>query len=172
MTYTQKKMPAWLISGCLALSIWLPSAASASEVAEKSEHELIDWGKAKKQMAMLSQMGYHPFLMPLIMENRDVIGLSNEQVRVFRDWRNKYRVPLIHTMNRIIQERAAFHRISLNPETREEVLRAKQQEIFKLHEKVLEYQLSCRRNILDTFTDDQWEEFQFILSEQGYDLDT
>ena len=74
-------------------------------------------------------------------------------------------------MNRIIQERVAFNRISLNPRTSEEVLRAKQQEIFKLHKKVLEYQLSCRRNILDTFTDEQWEEFEFVLTENGYDLD-
>jgi hypothetical protein len=105
------------------------------------------------------------------MENRDVIGLSNEQVKVFRQWRNKNRVPLIHAMNRIIQERTAFQRISLNPETREEVLRAKQQEIFKLHQKVLEYQLSCRRNILDTFTEAQWDEFRFVLTENGYELD-
>jgi hypothetical protein len=172
MTNTRKRVSAWRLSGLLALSIFLPAIAGPAEAAEKNEQDLIDWGKAKKQMEMLSQMGYHPFLMPLIMENRDAIGLSNEQVKVFRDWRNKYRVPLIHTMNRIIQERVAFQRIALNPRTREEVLRAKQQEIFRLHKKVLEYQLSCRRSILDTFTDEQWEEFQFILSEHGYDLDS
>ena len=79
---------------------------------------------------MLSQMGFHPFLMPLIMENRDAIGLTKDQVKVFRDWRNKNRVPLIHAMNQIIKERAAFQRIALNPQTREEVLYAKQEEIF------------------------------------------
>ena len=109
--------------------------------------------------------------MPLIMENRDAIGLSNEQIKVFRQWRSKNRVPLLHAMNRIIQERAVFQRISLNPKTSEEVLRAKQEEIFKLHKKVLEYQLSCRRNILDTFTDEQWDEFRFVLTENGYELD-
>lgn len=143
----------------------------AQENVSESDLDLIDWELAKKQMSMLSQMGYHPFLMPLIMENRDVIGLSNEQIKIFRKWRNKNRVPLIHAMNRIIRERTAFQRISLNPDTSEDVLRAKQQEIFKLHKKVLEYQLSCRRNILDTFTDKQWEEFLFVLTENGYELD-
>jgi hypothetical protein len=172
MVMTSTRSSRWLVVVFLAqFSLWLTPVMS-SEALEGNELELIDWGKAKKQMKMLSQMGYHPFLMPLIMENRDAIGLSNEQVKVFRDWRNKYRVPLIHTMNRIIQERVAFQRISLNPETSEEVLRAKQQEIFRLHKKVLEYQLSCRRNILDTFTDEQWEEFQFVLTENGYDLDS
>jgi hypothetical protein len=172
MEMTRNKSLRWLILLVLAQSILLFTPAISADAPEENELEIIDWGKAKKQMKMLSQMGYHPFLMPLIMENRDTIGLSNEQVKVFRDWRNKYRVPLIHTMNRIIQERVAFNRISLNPRTSEEVLRAKQEEIFKLHKKVLEYQLSCRRNILDTFTDEQWEEFQFVLTENGYDLDS
>lgn len=141
------------------------------ESAANGATDPIDWAQAKKQMAMLSQMGYHPFLMPLIMENRDVIGLSNEQVRVFRRWRSKYRVPLLHSMNQILQERLAFQRISLNPRTSEEVLLAKQEEIFKLHKKVLKYQLSCRRTILDTFTDAQWEEFRYVLIENGYTLD-
>lgn len=51
------------------------------------------------------------------------------------------------------------------------MLLAKQNEIFKLHKKVLEYQLSCRRTILDTFTDDQWDNFRFVLIENGYVLD-
>jgi hypothetical protein len=157
---------AWIIT--FALSLMLSFAQAG---ATENDLDLIDWDKAKKQMSMLSQMGYHPFLMPLIMDNRDAIGLSNEQIAGFREWRSKNRVPLIHAMNRIIQERVAFQRIALNPNTSEDVLRAKQEEIFKLHKKVLKYQLSCRRNILDTFTDEQWEEFQFVLTENGYTLD-
>jgi hypothetical protein len=156
---------------------WCAPGAAQSEqqptegAAASSDLDVIDWGLAKKRMKMLSQMGYHPFLMPLIMENRDAIGLSNEQVRVFREWRSKYRVPLMHAMNQILQERVAFQRIALNPRTSEEVLLAKQEEIFKLHKKVLKYQLSCRRTILDTFTDAQWDEFSFVLTENGYALD-
>lgn len=125
----------------------------------------------EKKMATLSQLGYHPFLMPLIMENRDAIGLSNEQVAVFREWRSKYRVPLLHAMNRILEERIWFQRIALNPKTAEEVLLTKQAEIFRLQKQVLNYQLSCRRTILDTFTDEQWDNFSFILTENGYVLD-
>ena len=139
--------------------------------AANSESDPIDWALEKERTKMLSQMGYHPFLMPLIMENRDAIGLSDEQVKVFRAWRSKNRVPLLHAMNQIIQERLAFQRIALNPKTSEEVLLAKQEEIFKLHKKVLKYQLSCRRSILDTFTDEQWDEFRFVLTENGYALD-
>ncbi len=165
---TKKRKSAGALVLVLALA-WVQCAAD--EAAAPSDLDLIDWGLAKQQMSMLSQMGYHPFLMPLIMENRDAIGLTNEQVKVFREWRNKNRVPLIHAMNRIIQERVAFQRIALNPKTSEEVLFAKQEEIFKLHRKVLKYQLSCRRNILDTFDDEQWDNFRFVLIESGYSLD-
>ena len=119
------------------------AGGAAAKNGPEDDFDVIDWGLAKKRMKMLSPMGYHPFLMPLIMENRDAIGLSNEQIKVFRQWRSKNRVPLLHAMNRIIQE----------------------------HKKVLEYQLSCRRNILDTFTDEQWDEFRFVLTENGYELD-
>ena len=144
---------------------------AAAEKTGQDDLDAIDWKLARERMKLLSQMGYHPFLMPLIMENRDMLGLTKEQIKAFKDWRNKYRVPLIHTMNQIINARVAFHRIALDPSTTEEVLLAKQAEIFKLHEKVLKYQLSCRRNILDTFNEEQWDNFRFLLIENGYEIE-
>ena len=163
MKLLQKVVLAALLAGC--------GLTFAGDDEPQDDLDVIDWALAKERMSLLSQLGYHPFLMPLIMENRDMLGLTKEQVRTFKDWRNKYRVPLIHTMNQIISERVAFQRISLNPETTEEVLLAKQAEIFKLHKKVLKYQLSCRRNILDTFSEEQWDNFRFLLVENGYVLD-
>lgn len=156
----------------LLLVVTLVAAqAGAMDDAAHSASDPIDWSLANRQMTSLSPMGFHPFIMPLVMENRDAIGLTERQVRIFRDWSNNNRVPLIHAMNRIIQERVAFQRIALNPRTSEEVLYAKQEEIFRLYRKVLEYQLSCRRHILDTFTDEQWDNFRFVLMENGYALD-
>ena len=152
------------------LLIWFGQAVAEDETPQ-NDLDIIDWELAKERMALLSQLGYHPFLLPLIMENRDMLGLTKDQVSAFKDWRSKYRVPLIHTMNQIIHTRVAFQRIALDPETTEEVLLAKQEEIFKLHRKVLKYQLSCRRNILDNFTEEQWDNFRFLLAENGYVLD-
>lgn len=151
--------------------ITLPAfATDKSKPSEPQSVDVIDWELAMERMKGLSQMGYHPFLMPLIMENRDFIELTRDQVSTFMKWRNKNRVSLLHTMNKIIYERNKFHQLSLDPMTSEEVLKTKQEEIFKLHKKVLAYQLSCRRNILDTFTDEQWDNFRFVLSENGYEL--
>ncbi len=135
------------------------------------ELDVIDWELAFKRMDRLSPMGYHPFLMPLLMDNRDFIELDKDQLAVFKRWRDKNRVPLLHMMNRIVTERNNFHRLSLNPLTREEVLKSKQEEIFKLQQKVLQIQLSCRRDILDTLSQEQWENFNFVLNEYGYETD-
>lgn len=149
-------------------------AQDDSETIDQKEleaFEVIDWKLAFERMKKLSPMGYHPFLMPLIMRNRDFIELDKDQIRAFKKWRDKYRVPLLHTMNKIISERNKFHKLSLSPLTSEDVLRTKQEEIFKLQKKVLEYQFSCRRNILDTFTEEQWDNFRFVLNENGYEVE-
>lgn len=174
MEYMSSRL-ARVVCVCGALCLFQGAAADDAPARQRAtadiDRQLIDADTAERHMAMLSQLGYHPFLMPLIMENRDAIGLTKEQVEVFREWRNKYRVPLLHAMNKILQERIRFQRIALNPGTAEEVLLAKQEEIFRLHKKVLKYQLSCRRTILDTFTDEQWDNFLFVLTESGYALD-
>lgn len=146
-----------------------PSAEQDKQLLE--DVDVIDWELAQKRLKSISKVGYHPFLMPLIMENRDFIELTNEQMQVFMDWRKKNRVAILHLMNKIIYELNLFHKLSLEPNTREEVLIAKQEQIFKMHKKVLEYQLSCRRHILDTFTEQQWDNFRFVLSENGYEID-
>lgn len=139
--------------------------------AQEEDFDVIDWGLARKRMESLSKVGYHPFLMPLIMENIDSLELTQEQIEGFKKWRKKNRVKILHLMDKIIYERNLFHRLSLHPGTREEVLLAKQDEIFKLQRKVLKYQLSCRREILDSFTEKQWDNFRFVLSANGYEVD-
>ena len=133
--------------------------------------DVIDWKTATQRMKKLSPLGFHPFIMPLIMLHRDALDLTPEQMATFIKWRNKNRVPLLHIMDKIIYERNLFNKLALSPHTSEALLEAKQAAIFKLHERVLKYQLSCRRHILDSFTEDQWESFKFVLSEEGYEFD-
>ena len=105
------------------------------------------------------------------MANRDFIELTDELLEVFKKWRKHNRVKILHRMDKIIYERNQFHKLSLQKDTRQEVLIAKQEKIFKLHQKVLQIQLSCRREILDNFTEQQWDNFKFVLSSNGYDVD-
>lgn len=144
------------------------SQCDCSKGSAEENFDEIDWDLVHNRMKSLSTAGYHPFLMPLIMANADFIELTDEQLEVFKKWRSKNRVKILHLMDKIIYERNQFHKLSLQQDTREEVLIAKQEKIFKLHQKVLKYQLSCRREILDNFTEQQWENFNFVLSSNGY----
>lgn len=137
----------------------------------QSEVDAIDWNLMAKQASTLSKLGYHPFLMPLIMKNRDTLDLSKAQVKSFMEWRSRYRVAMIHNMNQIIKKRLAFEKLALRQDTSNDVLKAKQTEILKLHRKVLLLQLSCRRTILENFTEEQWDSFKFVLSEAGFDVE-
>lgn len=165
---------------CLVLAfLIIPSGVALAEdeakcdCAESADEDLdaIDWDLIQSRMKSISPAGYHPFLMPLIMANRDFIELTDEQLEVFKKWRKHNRVKILHLMDKIIYERNQFHKLSLQKDTRQEVLIAKQEKIFKLHQKVLQIQLSCRREILDNFTEQQWDNFKFVLSSNGYDVD-
>jgi len=155
----------------ILLSLGLLANTLAQESDKPTDPDVIDWELAKERVAIISPMGYHPFLMPLIMKNRDFIGMTPEQKDIFMAWRDENRTPLLATMNDIITARTEFHRIALNPRTSDEVLLAKQEEIFKLQNKVLRYQISCRRNILDNFNEEQMDNFRFVLIENGFELD-
>jgi len=166
-----------VIVSCFLLFSSFVQASDNNDVEESITKEqmeafdVIDWGLAFKRMEKLKQTGFHPFLMPLIMKNLDFIELTKEQVQTFLDWRKKNRVPLLHLMNKIIYESNLFQKLSLDPHTSDEVLKTKLATIFKLHKKVLHYQLSCRRVILDSFTEEQWSNFNFVLNENGYETE-
>lgn len=155
----------------ISLCLGLLTNSQAQESSGPTDPDVIDWELAKERVAIISPMGYHPFLMPLIMQNRDFIGMTDEQKDIFMEWRDENRPELLATMNKIIKARVDFHRISLNPETSDEVLLSKQAEIFKLQKKVLRLQISCRRNILDNFDEEQMDNFRFVLIDHGYQLD-
>jgi len=166
MMYSWKKR-GWALMSALAIFFSVQTTLYAHDISV----DKIDWKSLDKKMKKLSPLGFHPFLMPLIMNNRDAIGLTKEQLKDFLDWRNKNRVQVMHTMNKILKLRNDFLRLSLSPNVSNSVLESKQEEIFKLHRKVLKYQLSCRRNILDNFNEEQWDNFFFVLGENGYDIE-
>jgi hypothetical protein len=122
-------------------------------------------GVSKNQMALLSQKAFMPTLLPIILKNRQQLELTEEQKKLFFQWRDAYYKQTIDIMAQIVQKHIAFKKLALKPEgTKAELLKI-QQEIFDLHRKVLEMKLECRENIVNTFTEEQWDNFNFILSE-------
>ena len=122
-------------------------------------------GVSKNQMALLSQKAFMPTLLPIILKNRQQLELSEDQTETFFEWRDTYYKQTVEIMSEIVQKHISFKKLALKPEGSTEELLKIQQEIFDLHRKVLEMKLDCRERIVNTFTEEQWDNFNFILSE-------
>lgn len=121
-----------------------------------------------ERLEQLSSISFHPALLPIILKNRDFIGLTDSQVEVFRTWQRENAKKMIAEMNEIISKRAYFRRAAITPSVSADALRALQQEIFRLQMRVLNYRLTCRENMLKTFNKDNWAAFLIVLADEGY----
>ncbi len=132
-----------------------------------SDHPLSpeDWNEVKEKVELLEPAGLMPTLLPVIMSNRDALQLSDEQVNAFRAWRKQNYTNMVNIMNEIIEKMVDFRVKSLSPDTTGDQLLAFQSDIQELQVKLLKIKLSCRELIMTTFTDEQWDNFAFIVSE-------
>jgi len=135
-------------------------------VAQSVDEQAIN--QYQQQLERLDKVNFHPNLLPLILKHRDYLDLSPQQVAAFRSWRKTNARAMFATMNEIIHKRIEFREAALSPDISANDLRQKQQEIFVLHQKVLDYKLSCRENILSTFNQQNWDDFFIVLAEEGY----
>jgi len=123
-----------------------------------------DTGELEQQLLLLDKISYHPSLLPLIMENTDYLELTPAQQKRLREWRTTNAPQMLDKMREVAQGRIEFIELSLQPGTSDEELVEKQRALFRLQEEVLSYKLACRKNILETFTEAQWDTLLFILA--------
>lgn len=107
-----------------------------------------------------------PTLLPTIMRNRDVLQLTDQQIKSFRDWRKQHYRNMVKTMNEIIEKRVAFKKVALDPKTSSDELLEMQNDILVLQKKLLEIKLTCRNMLVNTFTEEQWDNFAFVVADQ------
>jgi hypothetical protein len=133
----------------------------------ESGHDLSDeeWLTIKGKIELLDNLNYLPTLLPTIMRHSDALELTDEQLAAFRNWRKQNYGNMVSTMNAIIEKRVAFKNISFIPGTTDEELRELQNEILVLQRQLLEIKLTCRKLVMDTFTDEQWENFEFAIAD-------
>ena len=118
-----------------------------------------------EKVVLLEDSGLMPMLLPIIMGNRDALQLTDEQVNLFRSWRKKNYTNMVNLMNKIIEEKVQFRIESLSPSITSDRLLAFQSEIQELQRQLLKIKLSCREQLMTTFTDEQWDNFAFIVSD-------
>jgi hypothetical protein len=119
-----------------------------------------------RKLELLDRISYHPSLLPIILQNRDFLELTPEQLKRLTEWRKKNAPAMLEKMREVAKGRIDFVERSLNPKTTQEDLVREQHQLFKLQEEVLAYKLSCRQNILQTFTPKQWDALQLIMADQ------
>lgn len=114
----------------------------------------------------LDNVNYLPLLMPLIINNKDLIGLTYRQVDELSDWRKINKAPMISAMQEIVRKRIAIKQAALSPTVSSARIIQMQNEIFRLQRVVLEYKLSCREQIVKTFNDENWISFFMVLADK------
>ena len=119
-----------------------------------------------KKLELLDRISYHPSLLPIIMQNIDFLELTPDQLNRLNEWRKMNAPAMLEKMEEVAKGRIDFVERSLNPKTSEAELVREQHHLFKLQEEVLSYKLSCRQNILQTFTPKQWDALQLIMAGQ------
>ncbi len=133
----------------------------------ESDHNLSDdeWSIVMGRLELLDGVNYMPTLLPTIMRHRDVLELTKQQISSFRNWRKQHYGNMVEVMNTIINKRIDFKKASLNPRTSNEELIEMQSDILNLHKKLLEIKLSCRKMLVDSFTEEQWDNFAFAVAD-------
>ena len=124
----------------------------------------------ESSIAKLDKINHLPVLLPVILKNRDFIGLTDEQVAELDQWRTENREPMLAAMKAIVQKRVAIREAAISPTVSSARLMQMQNEIFRLQREVLEYKLSCRDHIVNTFNIENWDSFFMLLADEGIGL--
>lgn len=143
--------------GQVVVLLVICTVVCAAEPPPESWHE--------EKLLLLDKISYHPSLLPMILQNRDYLELTPEQLASFRDWRRENFDAMFERMKEIVRLRTEFNEAALRPDTSADILRGLQAKIFLLHKEVLDYKLSCRENIVNTFSAAQWEGLEFLVRE-------
>jgi hypothetical protein len=144
-----------------AISVLLVTQFTFAESAldrENSDLELV--------IQKLDKVNYLPQLMPIIFNNKDIIGLTQKQVDDLDDWRKINKAPMVAAMQEIVRKRIDIKQAALSPTVSSSRILQMQNEIFRLQREVLEYKLSCREQIMKTFNDENWISFFMVLADE------
>ena len=120
----------------------------------------------ESSIAKLDRINYLPNLLPVILKNRDFIGLTDEQVVRLEEWRSSNREAMLAAMQEVANKRLALKQAALSPTVSAARLQQMQNDIFRLQREILEYKLSCRDHVVRTFNNENWDSLFIVLSDE------
>jgi len=120
----------------------------------------------EKHIEKLDKISYLPSLLPVIIENSDVIELTDEQLNSLLNWRKINGKNLTTAVNEIAHRRVEIKEAALSPNVSSARLIQMQNNVFRLQREMLEYKLSCRELVINTFNRNNWESFFLVLADK------
>ena len=114
----------------------------------------------------LDRINFLPNMLPVILDNRDFIGLTDAQVSELESWRNQNREPMLAAMKQVASKRVEIKQAALSPNISSARLQQMQNDIFRLQREILGYKLSCRDQVVRTFNNENWSSFFMVLADE------
>lgn len=114
----------------------------------------------------LDKINFLPSMLPVIIENSDIIELTDKQMRALLEWRKNNRQGAIETMNEIMRKRLEIKEAAFSPNVSSAKLIVMQNDVFRLQRELFEYKLSCRDLVINTFNRNNWEDFFLVLADK------
>lgn len=151
-------MVARLVPAFIIISLSQLSFAGSS-----MEQEELDFNSSIEK---LDRINYLPALLPVIFKHRDFIGLTDEQFEKLEHWRTENREQMLSAMEQIARKRIEIKQAALSPSVSSARLQQMQNEIFRLQREVLDYKLSCRDHVVQTFNKENWISFFMVLADE------
>jgi hypothetical protein len=145
----------------IAISILLVTQLAVAESTLDRSNSDLEFAIEK-----LDKFNYLPPLMPIIFNNKDFIGLTQKQIDELDDWRKTSKAPMVAAMQEIARKRIDIKQAALSPTVSSSRIIQMQNEIFRLQREVLQYKLSCRERIVQTFNNENWISFFMVLAEE------
>lgn len=143
----------------LTLILIIASQSSFADPASGQKEPDID-----SYIEKLGNISDLPNMLPVILNNKDFIGLTDEQVENLEHWREQNREPLLAVMKQAAQKRIEIREAALSPSVSSARLQQMQNDIFRLQREILEYKLSCRDHVVRTFNHENWESLFMVLA--------
>jgi hypothetical protein len=137
---------------------------TASATLSNNQHNI------EQHVEKLKQINFLPDLLPVIINNSDILELTDEQLNKLLTWRDTNRENVIATKNEIISKRIKIKQAALSPDISAARLIQMQNEIFRLQRQMLNYKLSCRDLVMNTFNTANWEELFLVLADMEMGL--
>ena len=114
----------------------------------------------------LDRIHFLPNMLPVILENKDFIGLTDDQVSELEQWRRRHREPMLAAMKQVASKRIEIKQAALSPTVSSARIQQMQNNIFRLQREILGYKLSCRDHVVRTFNNENWTSFFMVLADE------